>query len=144
MMMWKLLTIVLGVATAGVSALAIWQLVDRARLRRRFAGILDINREIVARRRTLNFGIAESQRAFDVEITARRRAIDAELAKQTTEIELARHNATQELADTMRKTSELRERYADSKAVYDHLRAELSVLEQAPVRRLRDLPIREV
>jgi len=128
MILWKLLAIVLGVATVGLAALTAWQRADRARLLRRFAGIVDVEREIAARRRTLNLGIAESQRAFDAELAARRHGIYAELAKQTTEIELAQHNATQELAETMRRTSEMRQRYASSKAVYDRLRAELAVL----------------
>jgi hypothetical protein len=130
MMTWKLLALVLGAVTGGLSVLAVWQLIDRARLRRRFAGILDIDRETAARRRALHFGMAESQRAFDVELTARRRENDAELAKQVVELALARRNATQELADTMRKTSEMRARYASAKVVYDRLRARLSVLEQ--------------
>jgi hypothetical protein len=43
--------------------------------------------------------------------------------------ERARHRATQELADTMRRACELRERYASAKRLYDQLRADLSGLD---------------
>jgi hypothetical protein len=128
--MWKLLAIALGTAAIALAVLVIWQLVDRARLRRRFAGILDLDRELATRRGACDFEIAVRLDAFEAEIAGRRRAIDAELANQTAEIELGRRNATHELADTMRRTAELQEGYASSQAAYDRLRAELSVLEQ--------------
>jgi hypothetical protein len=130
-MMWRLLTVAFGTAVVALVVLVIWQLVERARLRRRFAGILDLDREIAERRRACDAELAERQGAFDAELAVRRSAIETELASQTAEIELARRNATQELADTMRRTAELYERYASSKGVYDSLRTELSALEQA-------------
>ena len=115
MMMWKLFTLALGTTTVALAVLAIWQLVDRARLRQRYEAIIDLDREIAARRHSFNIELATKKSVFDSDIAARRRVIDAEFAKRAAEIEVARRNATQELADPMRNGSELRPRYEGSK-----------------------------
>ncbi len=107
-MMWKLLAVTFGCSTAALTASLLWQLIAHRRLRRRFAGILDLEDEIATRQAALNDRLAE----------------------QTKEIELARHKATRELADTMRTTRDLRAHHATSKAAYDRLRAEIAVLER--------------
>ena len=129
-MMWRLLTVTFGTGVVALAVVVIWQLIERARLLRRFAGILDLDHEIMTRWHACENEIADRQRAFDAELATRRGAVDAELASQAGEIELARRNATQDLADTICRTSEMQERYASSKAVYDRLRAEFSALEQ--------------
>ena len=129
-MIWKLVAIVSTTAALSLAALVIWQLLESARVRGRFAGIVDLERELAARRHACDAEIAVRLGAFEAEVAGRRRAIDAELANQTAEIELGRRNATQELADTMRKTAELQDRYMSAKGRYDSLRTELSVLEQ--------------
>lgn len=116
-MMWQLLAIAFGIATLALAMLAIWLFVDRAQLRRRFAGILDIDREIASRRHAFNIELSTRQSVFDTDIAMRRRMIDNELAKQCAELERARRSATQERADTMRKTSEMQEHYASSKVM---------------------------
>lgn len=96
MMMWKLFTMALGTTTIALAVLAIWQLVDRARLRQRYATIIDLDREIAARRHAFNIDLATKRSVFDSDIAARRRALDAEFAKRAAEIEVARRNLPQE------------------------------------------------
>ncbi|MEO7731806.1 MAG: DUF4041 domain-containing protein [Kofleriaceae bacterium] len=108
-MTWKLLTIVFGCATAGLTVLVISQLASLSRLRHRFAGIVDL----------------------DHEIAIRRAAFDRKCAQQQAEIAGARQRATEEVADTMRTARELRAHHASSKATYDRLRHEINVLQRA-------------
>jgi uncharacterized membrane protein YccC len=125
-MSWKLLAIGLAAAVAAVAALAIWQLVDRIRLRRRFAGIVDVEREIAARRDAFDVERAGAQRAFAAESAARRRAVDAELAEHAAELRMVRTQAAHELAETVRAASEIYEHHA---AVRAALTAELVELQ---------------
>jgi len=60
MLMWKLL-VLLGAATLGLVGLVAWHRIDRARVRRRFAGVVDVEREIAARREAFERELA-SQR----------------------------------------------------------------------------------
>ena len=108
-MMWKLLAIVFGCAAAGLTVLVVSQLASLSRLRRRFAGIFDL----------------------DHEIAIRRAAFDRKCAQQHAEIAMARQRATQEVADTMRTARELRAHHASSKTTYDRLRHEINVLQRA-------------
>jgi hypothetical protein len=87
MMIWQLLAVLFGATTFAASAIAIWQHNERGRLQRRFAGVLDLDREIAARRHAFNVELSRRQIVFDSEIAARRRAIEGELAKQTAELE---------------------------------------------------------
>jgi hypothetical protein len=130
-MMWKLLTVVFGTGMVALAVVSVWQLVERARLHRRFAAILDLDRELATRRHACDAEIAVRLAAFEAEVAGRRRAIDAGLADQTAEIELGRRNATRDLADIMRRTGDLQEAYAGSMDAYDRVRAELAVLEQS-------------
>lgn len=123
---WKLLAIGLAAAVAAFAALAIWQLVARIRMRRRFAGVVDVEREIAARRHALDVERAEAQRAFAAESAGRRRAVDAELAEHAAELQRARSKATCELADTVRAAYEVYERYTRARAAF---RAELVALQ---------------
>ena len=86
---WKLLAIGLTAAAAGLAAVALWQLADRIRMRRRLAEIADLEREIAARRHALEVERAGAQRAFEAESAARRRAVDAELAEHAAELQRA-------------------------------------------------------
>jgi hypothetical protein len=115
---WKLLAIGLAAAAAALAIVAIWQLVDRIRMRRRFAGIADVEREIAARRQALDVERAGAQRAFAAESAARRRAVDAELAEHAAELQLVRTQATHELAETVRAASEIYERYARARTAF--------------------------
>ena len=161
-MTWSLLTIGLGGVTAALAAVAVWQFVIRIRIQRRFAGIVDLEREIeerrdaldaeltarqhvvnaeltawqqavsaelTARQQRVESALTARQQTVDAELMARQRAADAALIKQAMEGERARYQATQELAETMRRESELRERYASTKRLYDQLRADLSGLD---------------
>lgn len=47
--MWNLI-VLLGAATLGLAGLVAWHRIDRARVRRQFAGVVDVEREIAARR----------------------------------------------------------------------------------------------
>lgn len=123
---WELLAIGLAAAATALAALAIWQLVDRIRLRRRFAGIVDVEREIAARRHAFDVERAGAQRAFEAESAARRRAVDAELAEHAAELQRVRTSATRELADTVRAAYEIYERYARARTAF---RAELVALQ---------------
>lgn len=151
-MMWQLFALGFAGMTAGLAVLVVWQLIDRVRMRRKFAGIVDVDREVDERLRVLGTEVVTRQCEVEAELSARQHALDAELiarqleveaelsarqrevdarlARQTAEIEHARHDAAQELAETMRKTADIREAYASARLVYERLRAELSVLEQ--------------
>jgi hypothetical protein len=130
-MIWRLLTVVSGTAVVALAVVVIWQLADRARWRRRFGWILDVDREIEERQRACDADLAARHSACDAELAARRGALDAEAANQVAELELARRDATQELDETMRRIAELHERYASAKGVHDRLQGELAVLERA-------------
>lgn len=122
---WKLLAIGLLAAAAALAAIAIWQLVDRIRLRRRLAAIADVERVIAARRQALDVERVAAQRAFEAESAARRRAASAELAEHAAELQRERALATTELAETVRAASEVYERYTRARAAF---RAELATL----------------
>jgi hypothetical protein len=122
---WKLLAIGLLVAATALAIVAIWLLVDRVRMRRRLAVVLDLEREIAARRHAIDVERAGAQRAFEAESAARRRAVDAELAEHAAELRRARASATSEFAETVRAASELYERYTRARAEF---RAELTAL----------------
>ena len=107
-MTWMLLAVALGCVTTALAVVVVWQLVARARLRRRFAGVLDI----------------------DAEIASRRIAFERQLAGQLADVDAARQRATLELADTTRTMRELRAHHATSKASYDRLRSELATLQR--------------
>ena len=124
-LIWKLLAIGFAAATAVLAVIAIWQLADRNRVRRRFAEIVDLDREIAARRLAFRIEATEAQRAFEAESAARRRAVDGELAEHAAQIQLARVSATRELADTMRAASEVYAHHATTRAI---LVAELTAL----------------
>jgi hypothetical protein len=104
MWMWNVIAGLLGVATSGLAALVIWQLVDRARLRRRFAGIVDLDREI-ARRRL----------AFELELSTRQRDLDGMLRK-TTELRQD-HAAAAIVHDRLRAELAVLEDTADTLAI---------------------------
>lgn len=87
--MMTLLVIVFGVTTLVGSAAAIWLALDRHRLRRRFAGILDVERELAERRHAFNVELSRRQIVFDSDLAARRREVESELAKRTAEVALA-------------------------------------------------------
>jgi recombinational DNA repair ATPase RecF len=123
---WKLLAIGLAVATVALAILEIWMLVERIRMRRRFAAVADIEREIAVRRDALDVERAGAQRAFEAESAARRRAVDAELAEHAAELQRVRARATGELAQTVRTASEFYERYMRTRAAF---RAELAALQ---------------
>ena len=84
-----LLVILFGATTVIGAAAAIWLARDRDRLRRRFAGIRDLEREIAARRHAFNVELSRRQIVVESELTARRRAVEGELAKRTAEVVLA-------------------------------------------------------
>jgi hypothetical protein len=84
--MMTLLVILFGVTTLVGSAAAIWLALDRRRLHRRFAGILDLEREITARRHAFNIELARRQVVFDSTIAARRREVEGELAKRAADV----------------------------------------------------------
>jgi hypothetical protein len=104
-----LLAVAFGCTTTALTVLAILQIVARARLRQRFAGIFDVEHEI------------ESRRAV----------FERQLAKQNAEIAVARQRATQEVADAMRTARELRAHHASAKLTYERLRHEIHVMQHA-------------
>jgi hypothetical protein len=122
---WKLFAIGLAATAAALAIVAIWQLVDRVRMRRRLAVILDLEREIAARRHAIDVERAGAQQAFEAESAARRRAVDAELAEHAAELRRARARATSEFAETVRAASEIYESYTRARAEF---RAELTAL----------------
>ena len=97
MTMWQLLAILFGATSFAGTAWAIWLAIDRGRLRRRFAGILDLEREIIGRRHAFNIELSRRQIVFESELAARRRAVESELAKQTAEVAVRR--ATSQVAN---------------------------------------------
>lgn len=123
---WKLFAIGLAATAAALAIVAIWQLVDRVRMRRRLAVILDLEREIAARRHAIDVERAGAQQAFEAESAARRRAVDAELAEHAAELRRARARATSEFAETVRAASEIYESYTRARAAF---RAELTALQ---------------
>jgi len=123
---WKLLAIGLAATAAALAIVALWQLVDRVRMRRRLAAIADLEREIAARRHAIDVERAGAQQAFEAESAARRRAVDAELAEHAAELRRARASATSEFAETVRAASEIYERYAHARAAFH---AELAALQ---------------
>lgn len=123
---WKLLALGLVVTTAALAIIAIRQLVDQIRMRRRLAAIADVEREIAARRHALDVERTAAQRAFEAESAARRRAVDAELAEHAAELQGVRAKATGELAETVRAASEFYDRYVRTRAAF---RAELTALQ---------------
>jgi hypothetical protein len=123
---WKLLAIGLAGAAIALAIIAVWELVDRIRMRRRLAAITDVEREIAARRHAVDAERAGAQRAFEAESAVRRRAVDAELAEHAAELQCVRAKATGELAETVRAASELYDRYVRTRAAF---RAELAALQ---------------
>jgi len=74
MLMWSFI-VVLGAATLGLAVVVAWQRRDRARVRRRFAGIIEVERDIAARRL-----------AFEHELASRRGEL-ATMRAKTTELQ---------------------------------------------------------
>jgi len=128
-MMWKLLA--LGAVIVVLGAVVVWQLVDRRRLRARYRGILDLDREIALRRHVFERELANREIELAGEVEARRTAIDGEVAARTSELEHARRAAMAELLDIMRKTSELQHSYTTTADAYERARAELAALEDS-------------
>lgn len=89
MTLWHLIAVMFGITTFAATAAAIWQTIDRNRLKQRFAGVLDLEREIAARRHAFNLELSRRQIVFDSELAARRRLLEAELAKQTADARAA-------------------------------------------------------
>lgn len=113
------LVCIVAVVAVGLAGLVIWQVIDRSRLTRRYAHIIDVDREV-----------AERRAHVQAEVAQQIAAVEAAKRNAAAEIEAARRNATQEVADAMRNSAELRERYAGAKAIYDRLASELALLEQ--------------
>jgi Domain of unknown function (DUF4041) len=130
MMTWKLI-VMLGAANIGLAAALLWQLVERARVRRRFAGIRDVEREIALRLQAFDRELARQRIELEGELAARRGALDGEVAAQTAALDHRHAAALRELADMMGKTAELQHGYATLVAAHARVRGELTTLEQS-------------
>ncbi|HET9623262.1 MAG TPA: hypothetical protein VFP84_17935 [Kofleriaceae bacterium] len=97
--MTTFLVILFGVTTLVSAAVATWMALDRKRLRTRFAGLIDLEREITARRHAFNVELSRRQVVFDSELAARRRAVESELAKQTAELAIAVKRTTNRVSN---------------------------------------------
>lgn len=73
-----LLAVLFGITTFFAAAVAIWQFTTLRRLKQRFSGVLDLDREIAARRHAFNLELSRRQLAFDSENNTRRRMLEAE------------------------------------------------------------------
>jgi len=111
--------VAVALAAVGSTVLAVREYLARASLLRRYGGIADTDKEISERRSALE---AHVQQQLG-EIQRNREAAAAE-------IDAAKRAATNEVATLMRESSDLRERYASSKQIYDQLSTALSALEQ--------------
>lgn len=129
MMTWNVI-VMLGAANVGLAAVVVWQLIARARVRRQFAGIRDVEREIARRRKAFDREQASQRIELAGEIASRRGAIDSEVAAKTAELAHQHGAAMQELVDMMGKTTELQHNYATLVAAHARLRGELTTLEQ--------------
>lgn len=78
-MMMSLLAVLFGITTFLATSLAIWQFAALRRMKQRFAGILDLDREIAARRHAFNLELSRRQLVFDSDLNARRRMLEAEV-----------------------------------------------------------------
>jgi hypothetical protein len=81
--MMTLLAVLFGITTFFATAVAIWQFTALRRLKQRFSGVLDLEREIAARRHAFNLELSRRQLAFDSELNTRRRMLEAELTAAT-------------------------------------------------------------
>jgi chromosome segregation ATPase len=127
MITWKLLAVAFGSATVALTMIVVWQLVERFQLRRRYAGIRDVEREITRRRHALLVEMSSREHALAAEMAGKRRALETALAEQAAELDQARR----ELADLRLESKVLQGDQAGAQEGYDKLRAELAELEQS-------------
>lgn len=127
MVTWKLLAVVFGSATVALTMLVVWQLVERAQTRRRYAPIRDLERELARKRHSFTIEMSTREHVLETELSARRRAIELLEAGQRAELDVARR----ELADARLEAKVLRDEHGGAQDRLDQLRGELAALETA-------------
>lgn len=125
MITWKLLAVVFGSATVALAMLVVWQLVERAQVRRRYAPIRDLERELAKKRHSFTIEMSTREHVQETELSSRRRAFELLEAGQRAELDVARR----ELADARLEAKVLRDEHTAAQDRFHHLRGELAKLE---------------